>query len=108
MPDFLRTYACQEYLTPGAADDWEAIQADVREVRDAARAHLEGLDESDLDIVIPYDGSFAHLRWSGLGLRHALLRSCAHHYFHIGEIATERSRLGQRVGDYPGPLAECV
>ena len=33
---------------------------------------------------------------------------CAHHYFHIGEIATKRSRLGQRVGDYPGPLEDCV
>ncbi len=31
-----------------------------------------------------------------------------HHYFHIGEIATKRSRLGQQVGDYPGPLEECV
>ncbi len=43
-----------------------------------------------------------------LGLRHALLRICAHHYFHIGEIATKRSRLGQQVGDYPGPLEDCV
>jgi NADH dehydrogenase FAD-containing subunit len=92
----------------GTADDWAAIQAGVREVRDAARAYLEGLDESDLDVVIPYAGSFAHLRDTGLGLRYALMRTCAHHYFHIGEIATERSRLGQRVGDYPGLLEECV
>ena len=92
----------------GAADDWRAVQAGVGEVRDAARKYLEGLSESDLELVIPYDGSFAQLREAGLGLRHALLRICAHHYFHIGEIATKRGRLGQDVGDYPGPLEECV
>jgi hypothetical protein len=92
----------------GAADDWRAIQAGVLEVRSAARRYLEGLNESDLDLVIPYDGSFSRLRETGLSLRHALLRLCAHHYFHIGEIATKRSRLGQRVGEYPGLLEECV
>jgi hypothetical protein len=93
---------------PGEADDWEAIQAAVREVRDAARDYLVGLTESDLDLVIPYDGSFSRLRETGLSLRHALLRICAHHYFHIGEIATKRSTLGQRVGDYPGLLEGCI
>jgi len=92
----------------GAADDWQAIQAGVQEVRDAARRYLEGLDESDLDLVIPYDGSFSRLRESGISLRYALLRTCAHHYFHIGEIATKRSALGQQVGDYPGLLEECI
>ncbi len=92
----------------GVADDWEAILIGVREVRDAARSYLQGLGESDLDIVIPYDGSFPHLRETGLGLRYALLRTCAHHYFPIAEIATKRDRLGQRVGDYPGSLEECV
>ena len=92
----------------GSADDWDAIQAAVREVRDAARRYLEGLGEGDLDLVIPYDGSFSHLRETGLGLRYALLRTCTHHYFHIGEVATKRTALGQPVGDYPGPLEECV
>jgi hypothetical protein len=92
----------------GAADDWQAIHAGVQEVRDAARRYLEGLNESDLDLVIPYDGSFSRLRESGLSLRYALLRTCAHHYFHIGEIATKRSALGQRVGEYPGPLEDCI
>jgi hypothetical protein len=72
----------------GAADDWQAIQAGVQEVRDAARRYLEGLNEGDLELVIPYDGSFSHLRVTGLRLRYALLRTCAHHYLHIGEIAT--------------------
>jgi hypothetical protein len=92
----------------GAADDWQAIQTGASEVRDAARDYLQGMDEGGLDLVIPYDGSFAHLREAGLGLRYALFRVCAHHYLHIGEIATQRSRLGRRVGDYPGLLEECV
>ena len=92
----------------GVADDWQAVQAGVREVRDAARGYLEGLTEGDLDLVIPYDGSLSHLREGGLGLRYALLRICAHHYFHIGEIATKRVGLGHEVGDYPGLLGECM
>ena len=92
----------------GVADDWEAIQIGVREVREAARSYLQGLGESDLDLVIPYDGSFSHLRETGLVLRYALLRTCAHHYFHIGEIATKRSGRGQQVGSYPGLLEECI
>jgi hypothetical protein len=92
----------------GAADGWLQIQAGVREVRDTARAYLEPLADGDLDIVIPYDGTFERLRAAGLPLRYALLRTCAHHYYHIGEIATKRSGLGQEVGDYPGLLAECV
>lgn len=92
----------------GAADDWQAIQTAVHEVRDAARGYLEGLNESDLDLAVPYDGSLSHLRESGLNLRYALLRVCAHHYFHIGEIATKRNALGQQVGEYPGLLEDCI
>ena len=92
----------------GAAGDWQAIQAGIQEVRDAARAYLERLNDSDLDLALPYDGSLSHLRESGLSLRYALLRICAHHYYHIGEIATKRSALGRRMGDYPGPLEDCV
>ncbi len=92
----------------GAADDWQAIEAGVQEVRGAARTYLERLKESDLELVIPYDGSLSPLRETGLPLRYALLRVCAHHYFHIGEIATKRSALGQRVGEYPGLLEDCI
>jgi hypothetical protein len=92
----------------GAADDWQAIRAGVEEVRDAARRYLEGLNESDLDLAVPYDGSLSSLRESGLSLWYALLRICAHHYFHIGEMATKRGALGQQVGDYPGLLEDCI
>ena len=92
----------------GLAEDWEATRSAALEVRAAARSYLEGLRDEDLDLVIPYDGSFLHVRESGLDLRYALLRTIAHHYFHIGEIATKRAALGHDVGDYPGPLAECL
>ena len=40
----------------------------------------------------------------GISPRYALMRISAHHYFHIGEIAWKRDRLGHSVGDYPGRL----
>jgi hypothetical protein len=92
----------------GEADGWDAILAAIGEVRQAARPYLEGLTEDDLDPVIPYDGSVRHLRAAGLSLHYALLRICAHHYFHIGEVATKRVALGHNVGDYPGPLAHAA
>ena len=92
----------------GEAEDWPAIQAGVREVRGAAGSYLEPLTERDLDLVIPYDGSLAAVREHGLSLRYALLRNVAHHYFHVGEIATKRERLGHRPGDYPGMLEEAL
>jgi len=92
----------------GAAEDWPGIRAAVAEVRQAARAYLERLSDADLDLVVPYDGSFESLRASGLPLRFAVLRACAHHYFHTGEIASKRVALGHDVGDYPGALEECL
>ncbi len=92
----------------GGADDWQAVRVGALEVRAAARSFLERLSEGDLDLVIPYDGSLAYLRETGLNLRYAVLRTIAHHYFHIGEIATNRTRLGYAVGDYPGRLANTL
>jgi hypothetical protein len=92
----------------GAADDWPAIQAAARELREAARAYLENMGDDDLDVVIPYDGSVPRLRKAGLSLRYSLIRTCAHHYFHIGEIASKRNRQGHEVGEYPGLLEQCI
>jgi len=88
----------------GAADDWDAVREGVREVHELALGYLSDLDDDDLDEVIPYDGSHRHLRDTGISLRYALFRAIAHHYFHIGEIASKRDRLGHSVGDYPGKL----
>ncbi len=88
----------------GVADDWDAVREGVREVHEAALGYLSQLDDDDLNKVIPYDGSHRHLRATGISLRYALFRAIAHDYFHIGEIASKRDRLGHSVGDYPGKL----
>jgi hypothetical protein len=93
---------------PGVTDDWDAVRRGVVEVRAAARRYLTGLSDDDLAVVIAYDGSFLHLRDTGISLRYALFRSITHHYFHIGEISTKRDRLGHEVGDYPGTLEESL
>jgi hypothetical protein len=83
----------------GEAKDWPIILAGVREVREAARRFLESQPGPDLDDVIPYDGSIKFLRLIGLSLRYALMRIAAHHFIHVGEITTIRSRLGHAMGD---------
>jgi hypothetical protein len=89
----------------GRVPDWLAIHRGVQEVRETARRYLHGLTEPDLDLVIPYDGSYAPARQHGLSLRFAVLIHVNHHHYHIGEIATKRDRLGRRVGDFPHPHA---
>ena len=88
----------------GEAEDWGAIRAAVAEVRAALHPYLESVTTADLDRVHSYAGSIAPLRDSGLTLRYAIGRVVAHHYFHLGEVASKRDRLGHSVGDYPGPL----
>lgn len=89
---------------PGEAEDWPEIRAAVAEVRSGIRPYLESATRADLDRVHPYEGSIARLRETGITLRYAVSRVIAHHYFHLGEVATKRERLGHSVGDYPGPL----
>ncbi len=83
----------------GAADDWPSILDGLREVQAAARALLDGAEHSDLDRVIPYDGSIAYLRPVGLSLRHAAARIAAHYFLHVGEILTVRTYLDHPVAD---------
>ncbi len=90
------------YGGDGVAAGWKEIQRAVREVHTRARGYLESLDEQDLDLVIPYDGSVVELHATGLCLRDALEVAITHHYFHIGEIAAKRGLLGHDVGDFPG------
>ena len=70
----------------GEALDWPTVLAAAGEVRDTARRFLDTVDEADLDRVISYDGSIA------------LMRITAHHYIHVGEIVTVRSRMGHDMG----------
>ena len=84
----------------GEEKDWPLVQAAVKEVREAARRLLDSAREPDLDRVISYDGSINFLRATGLPLRYALMRIAAHHYIHIGEIVTIRSRLGHVLDEF--------
>jgi hypothetical protein len=93
---------------PGEAEDWDAIQTGVVEVRAAATAYLDRVTDADLNRVHPYEGSVESLKDTGITLRYALSRTIAHHYFHIGEIASKRDRLGHSVGDYPGLLSHSI
>src|SRR5262249_12047902 len=64
-----------------------------------ARQFLDAEPAPDLDRVIPYDGAIAALRATGLPLRFALMSIAAHHFQHVGEIVTIRSRLGHALKD---------
>ena len=85
----------------GEAEDWPAISDAVNEVREAARRFLDTQEDSDLDRVIPYDGSIPFLHSIGLPLSYAVMRITAHHFMHAGEIETIRSHLGRPVHDSP-------
>jgi hypothetical protein len=93
----------------GAADNWDEIRRAVADVRRGARDFLEPLDDAALSAETSYAGSLAELAGRNVSMRYVLLRIAAHHYFHIGDIASVRSRrLGHDVGDYPGPLLACL
>ena len=92
----------------GEAEEWDDILAAVADVRDRAKSYLEAVTADELDRVHPYDGSITHLRDGGITLRYAISRTVAHHYFHLGEVATKRDRLGHSVGDYPGLLSNSL
>jgi DinB superfamily len=93
----------------GQASEWPAIQAATEEVRAAARRQLENLADADLEQAQPYPGRMPFLHGRDVPLRYALARIASHHYFHLGEIASVRSRrLGEQVGDYPGTLSACL
>ena len=93
----------------GAADNWDEVRRAFADVRESARAYLEPLDDAALAVEAPYAGAFEALKGRNVSLRYTLQRIAAHTYFHIGEIASVRSRrLSQQVGDYPGPLLGCL
>lgn len=69
-------------------------------MRDTARRYLDPLTDADLDRSIEFRGRDNTLRY-------ILMRMAAHRYFHIGDIASIRSRDGHSVGDYPDALEEC-
>jgi uncharacterized damage-inducible protein DinB len=83
----------------GDAKGWPEICAGVNDVRQSARRLLD--NEPDLGRVVPYDGSIAYLRGIGISVRYAVLRIAAHHFVHVGEIVTIRSRMGHAAPEFP-------
>jgi hypothetical protein len=86
----------------GRAENWDEIFAGMQDVRARARAFLVGNPAPDLDRTVDYDGAIVHVRITGLSLRYALLTIAAHHFLHVGEITTIRSRLGHSLEDEIG------
>ena len=85
----------------GECGDWEGVLSATLDVRTRARKYLDA--DPPLDHFIPYSGSVALLRATGLRLSYALLRIAAHHFIHTGEIVTIRSSLGHNTDSLSGP-----
>jgi len=96
------------YGGDGKAEEWEAIRRGADEVRTRARALITDMSDEDIEITTPYEGRFEGLQGKGISIRYYLSRVVAHHYFHIGEIASKRDMMGHSVGDYPGQLRETL
>lgn len=93
----------------GVAGDWRAVKAAAREVRAAAREYLDDISDADLESVVLEDNDpKARPDRRRLKLYSVLLRLSSHYYFHVGEIAAKRDRMGHSVGDYPGGLDETL
>ena len=92
-----------DFRTGGSGDseDWPTILAAVSDVREAAKRFLDPVEESDLEHVIPYEGSIEFLRPIGLRLGYAVMRIAAHHLMHAGEILTLRSSMGHALLERP-------
>ncbi len=88
----------------GDAHDFAAIKRGAGEVRSKAKAYLDNVTDADLErVIIPAQGQRQEAK-----LRYFVYRAIAHTYFHIGEVAAKRDRLGHKVGDYPGPLTDAM
>jgi hypothetical protein len=92
----------------GSADDWTTIRAAVAEVRDSLRPYLLDLTDADLDLTVPYDGSYAAFRERGINLRVAIVQNAIHHVFHLGEIVAKRELMGYNAGSFPGAFGAAL
>jgi len=96
----------------GVAENWQAILQGTKESRTQAARYLEDINEDELASIVihnqTFSGDLARLSETDINMRYALLRLCAHHYYHIGEIGTKRDMRKQQVGDYPGVMERCL
>lgn len=96
------------YCGDGAADDWPAIRDAVADVRYRLRPYLLSLTDADLDLTLPYDGSYAPFQEHGINLRVAIVQNAIHHVFHLGEIVAKRELMGYDVGSFPGAFGAAL
>ncbi len=94
----------EQHRASGASDQWPAILDAAREVRASLREYLAPLSDAELETI----AAPATSRRPAYALRYILMRDVAHTYFHIGEVASKRDRLGKGTGDYPGPLPDAI
>lgn len=92
----------------GRADDWPTIRDAVAEVRASLRPYLLNLTDADLDLTVPYDGSYAAFRERGINLRVAIIQNAIHHVFHLGEIVAKRELMGYDPGSFPGAFGAAL
>ena len=93
-PTFAREHA--EHGFSGDCGDWEAIAQAAQETRSELERYLGGMSDADLAAAaVPAWGGFP-----ATTLRYLTLRSIAHNYYHIGEVATRRGTEA----DFPGAL----
>lgn len=94
-PTFAREHAEHEFS--GDCGDWEAIAKAAREVRTELEGFLGAMSDAELAAtVVPAWGPFP-----ATTMRYLVLRTVAHTYYHIGEVATRRGKEE----DFPGALA---
>ncbi|MDQ3548820.1 MAG: DinB family protein [Chloroflexota bacterium] len=97
-----------DYGGDGGEDDWPTIRAAVTDARDRLRPFLLNLSESDLELTLPYDGSYAPFRERGINLRIAIVQNAIHHVFHLGEIVAKRELMGYNTGSFPGAFGAAL
>lgn len=101
-PNELVSQARFRFGADGVATDIREIRDAVSTVRSSARPYLRGLNDDDLDLTLPYDGSYVAFRQAGIQLRAAIVQNAVHHMYHVGEIVSKRELLGQEPGTFPG------
>lgn len=96
------------YGGDGAAEGWPTIRDAVTDARDRLRPYLLTLTDADLDLTLPYDGSYAPFQKLGINLRVAIVQNAIHHVFHLGEIVAKRELMGYDVGSFPGAFGAAL
>jgi hypothetical protein len=88
----------------GASVEWATISRVFSETLARSRDYLETVNGAYLDRGSIYEGSMKSMRGKSITGNYRLARLAAHLYYHIGEITTIRTAMGNTVADFPGVL----